>query len=85
MLGSLDFDSAERGFGETLVHAWILPDSLPDLVASGRPRPVQPPAPSDGPHLAYAIQWFGFAAITIAGAIVFLRTRRRTDSERSTA
>jgi surfeit locus 1 family protein len=85
VLGSLDFDSAERGFGETLVHAWLLPDSLPDLGASSTPRPVQPPAPSDGPHLAYAIQWFGFAAITIAGAIVFLRTRRRTDSERSTA
>ncbi len=83
VLGSLDFDSAERAFGETLVHAWVLPDSLPDLEASVTPRPVQQPTPSDGPHLLYAIQWFGFATITIAGAFVFVRTRRRTDSERS--
>ena len=85
VLGSLDFDSAERGFGETLVHAWILPDSLPDLGASGPPRPVQQPIPSDGPHLMYAIQWFAFAAITIAGAIVFVRPRRRTHSQRTSA
>jgi surfeit locus 1 family protein len=85
VLGSLDFDSAERAFGETLVHAWVFPDSLPDLGASVTPRIVQQPVPSDGPHLMYAIQWFGFAAIAIAGAVVFVRTRRRTDSARSSA
>jgi len=45
--------------------------------------PVEPPTPSDGPHLMYAIQWFGFATITAAGAFLFLRSRRRDERERS--
>jgi len=85
VLGSLDFDSAERGLEESLVHAWILPDSLPDLGTGVTPRAVQEPPPSDGPHLMYAIQWFSFAAITIAGAVAFIGSRRRTDPERSSA
>jgi cytochrome oxidase assembly protein ShyY1 len=32
-----------------------------------QPRPVPAPELSEGPHLAYAIQWFIFAAIAIGG------------------
>jgi surfeit locus 1 family protein len=31
---------------------------------------------SDGPHLSYAIQWFSFAAILIAGSLVLWRQAR---------
>jgi cytochrome oxidase assembly protein ShyY1 len=27
----------------------------------------------EGPHRAYAIQWFSFAAISIIGLVIFLR------------
>src|SRR5690606_6471819 len=39
------------------------------------PIPVPPPPLDEGPHLGYAIQWFSFAAIAIAGftTLVFLR------------
>ena len=37
------------------------------------------PAPelSDGPHLAYAIQWFSFAVITVVGSAALARKRAR--------
>lgn len=36
------------------------------------PIPVPPPELEDGPHLAYAIQWFSFAAIALVGGLVVL-------------
>lgn len=40
------------------------------------PARLPMPALSDGPHLSYAIQWFAFAAIAMAGAaIVAIRSR----------
>ncbi len=42
------------------------------------PAPSALPEPDDGPHLAYAIQWFSFGAIAIAGwAAMVLRGSRR--------
>ena len=38
-------------------------------------RVVPPPERNDGPHLAYAIQWFAFAIIAIVGALLFTRRR----------
>jgi surfeit locus 1 family protein len=32
---------------------------------------------TDGPHLSYAIQWFAFAAIAVAGPLIFWRQQRR--------
>mgnify|MGYP000252356656 CR=1 FL=1 len=61
---------------------------LDGLAAAGRPpfdvlvpRLVEASPPSDGPHLMYAIQWFGFAAITLAGAAVFLVGRQAQPPE----
>ena len=47
--------------------------------ASVRNAPVRldPPALDEGPHTSYAIQWFSFAAISLAGAGVFSWTSRR--------
>jgi surfeit locus 1 family protein len=46
--------------------------------ASGFPRVLPPPLLDDGPHLSYALQWFGFAAtgITFAGILWLKRGKR---------
>lgn len=46
------------------------------------PITVPRPAPDDGPHLSYAIQWFSFAAIGIGMYGLWLR-RRATGDERA--
>jgi len=51
------------------------------MLGGGEPPPgstlriVPSPELSDGPHLAYAIQWFAFAIIAVVGALVFARHR----------
>lgn len=50
----------------------VPPDSSRDSV----PARVQPPAVNDeGSHLSYAVQWFIFAAIAVAGAGIALKHR----------
>jgi surfeit locus 1 family protein len=39
----------------------------PDSTLPRLPRRDDPPSLDDGPHLSYAIQWFGFAAIALIG------------------
>lgn len=46
-----------------------------DSAGEGWPRRVEPPPISDGPHLSYALQWFGFALVTIIGGGFWLRRR----------
>ena len=41
------------------------------------PTPAPLPVLSEGPHLSYAIQWFIFAAVAIAGGAILLRRDRR--------
>jgi surfeit locus 1 family protein len=45
------------------------------------PTPVPLPELSDGPHLSYAIQWFAFAGVTVAGGTILLRRDRRPVTE----
>jgi surfeit locus 1 family protein len=67
----------------TVAHALeqpIAPLYLQVAPGAGLPRappiPVRPPPLDDGPHLGYALQWFGFAAIALIGfSIVVLRGR----------
>ncbi|MCD6021945.1 MAG: hypothetical protein K0R20_1655 [Actinomycetia bacterium] len=40
------------------------------------PVPVPAPELSEGPHLSYAIQWFCFAAVAVAGAAILARRER---------
>lgn len=50
-----------------------------DTGAADPPLAAPPPPLDDGPHLGYAVQWFGFAAIAAIGfAVVALRPRRPT-------
>jgi surfeit locus 1 family protein len=48
-------------------------------VDRGTPVRIEPPPLDEGPHRAYAIQWFAFALVGIAGSVLVLqrdRTRR---------
>jgi surfeit locus 1 family protein len=78
---------AGGGAGRTFQHLARLPleEQLPYSLApfyvqaatptasvDGWPRPVPLPALDPGPHLSYAVQWFGFATVALVGWIVLL-------------
>ena len=67
-----------RGRGDVAVAGFlpfVIQLESPDPTA-GLPRRWPPPALDNGPHLAYAIQWFSFALIALVGTAVLLRTGR---------
>jgi surfeit locus 1 family protein len=45
-------------------------------------RLIPAPVIDNGPHLSYAIQWFSFALIALAGSVVLYRKRAREEGER---
>jgi len=65
--------------GRPIAPYYLVLDTEPDLAARHLPQRIPTPALDDGPHLSYAIQWFSFAAIAIAGALiaVFAPPRKR--------
>jgi cytochrome oxidase assembly protein ShyY1 len=81
VLGALVLSDVAAAIPYELSPFYVLADSGHE--ATGSPRAVAVPAPTDGPHLWYAIQWFSFAAISLAGAIMYVRSRRPLDPERS--
>lgn len=51
-------------------------------------QPVPLPDSSEGPHLSYALQWFFFTTIAVAGLVVFIRgdlIERRKERARAAA
>jgi cytochrome oxidase assembly protein ShyY1 len=70
-----------------LINSAAIAATLPYPIASGyislltvQPeqqggfQPIQPPELSEGPHFWYAVQWFMFTAIAVAGIVVFIRS-----------
>jgi surfeit locus 1 family protein len=53
----------------------VLLRQTPDSGLPARPRRLPPPELSEGPHLSYAIQWFAFAAMTLAFGALVVRKR----------
>jgi len=60
-----------------IAPVYIVADS--PATVSPAPRRSSPPALGDGPHLNYAIQWFGFATIAFGGAAALWWKRRRPE------
>ena len=56
-----------------------------DPAQSGGFETVQLPEISDGPHFWYAVQWFMFTAIGLAGVVVFIRGDLRARREERAA
>lgn len=53
-------------------------------VAAGRPVRVDPPPLDEGPHRAYAVQWFAFALVGVVGTILVVsRDRSRAAGPRA--
>ncbi len=78
-----------------LINSTAIAPTLPYPVASGyvgaltvTPAqtggfvPVETPEISDGPHFWYAVQWFMFTGIGIAGIVVFIRGDLRERKQR---
>ena len=64
-----------------LVPVYVLLATQNPAQASGSPIPVPGPTLNDGPHLAYAIQWFAFATIAVVGCVVLVRRDPRSVRE----
>jgi len=69
-----------RGRGDVAVVGFlpfvIQLETPPPPPARGLPRRWPPPAFDNGPHLAYAVQWFSFALIALVGTAVLIRRGR---------
>lgn len=62
------------------VHPYYLQLTSQDPPSGDYPVMVALPAPGDGPHLGYAVQWFIFTAIAVVGYPLVLRhVSRRPD------
>ena len=64
----IDVARIQRQFSQKLVPAFLLRQSQTPPDASARvPQTLDPPQLNNGPHLGYAIQWFGFTLIALIG------------------
>jgi cytochrome oxidase assembly protein ShyY1 len=79
-----------------LINSGAIAAALPYPIASGyiglltvQPeqqggfQPIQLPELSEGPHFWYAVQWFMFTAVAVAGIVVFIRSDLRARREES--
>ena len=53
----------------------VLVRQTPDSGLAPLPHRLPAPELSEGPHLSYAIQWFAFAAMTLAFGALIVRKR----------
>jgi surfeit locus 1 family protein len=70
VLSRIDIPRIQEQVNESLAPVYV------SMTGDGGvlPEPVEEPDFADeGPHLGYAIQWFGFAAITLVGLVVLRR------------
>ena len=71
----LDLSALRARIPYPLLDVYIL--QSPDSGLPLYPRRLEPQPLDDGPHLSYAVQWFAFAGIAIAGGVVFALRRGR--------
>ncbi len=73
----IDVDRIRAGLGVPTLPLWVLATGQRPA-DPGRPlTPVPPPALTEGPHLSYAMQWFGFTIIGLVGYPILLRKKAR--------
>lgn len=81
IMRSLDFDAVQKGMPYPIARVQLV--QLGDTAPKGNVPPrLQPPAPDEGPHKSYAIQWFSFAAIALIGAGLFAYNDRNRNKPR---
>jgi surfeit locus 1 family protein len=75
--GRLDLPALRSALPYPLLPVNLL--QTPDSALPRRPRRLPVPALDDGPHLSYALQWFGFATTAlIVAAILAFRSPERS-------
>jgi surfeit locus 1 family protein len=85
---SLDLRAMRSRLPYPLAPVYLIaePDSSAGLAHTVRgrvyPFRAEPPALGEGPHLMYAVQWFGIAAAVAAFGVLFVWRRRTVNSER---
>jgi surfeit locus 1 family protein len=73
--GRLDLAALRRFLPYPVLDVYI--QETPDSALPRLPRRREPPAVNDeGPHLSYALQWFGFALTAMVFAGIFLKKGR---------
>lgn len=78
----INSDAIGAWAGLTLVNGYI--GAVTMTPAQSGYTPVATPSLDEGPHLSYALQWFTFTLIAVAGLVVFIRNDIR-DRKRATA
>lgn len=78
VLARVDLDRLEAQVDYDVLPAYVqLVESDPGEVPATGDAPVLvplgPPAPEEGPHLSYAVQWFIFTTIAAGGYVLLLR------------
>ncbi len=70
----VDLERLTRQIEGDLLPMWIQLSAQDPAQPEEYPRIVPPPAPGEGPpHMSYAVQWFLFAAVVLAGYPILLR------------
>ena len=76
VVNRVDLAAVERAIGADVAGIWVqLAEQSP--AAGQLPIPVPPESLDDGPHLAYAFQWFFFSAGAVVVYALILRSRLR--------
>jgi surfeit locus 1 family protein len=79
----LERDDLARRAGRPVraIYLWAVSDSAKETGTTGPNRQAPArftlPVLDEGPHRSYAIQWFAFALIALAGAVIVVRNDRR--------
>ncbi len=60
-----------------ILPIYVLLQRQEPVQTGGLPQPPPLPPLTNGPHLSYAAQWFGFAAIALIGFVVLARRDRK--------
>jgi surfeit locus 1 family protein len=79
----IDVERLQQQYEQQLLPFWIQlrsPDPTP-----APPVPAPPPELDEGSHLAYALQWFSFALISIGGLLFLIRREAREGGGRRTS
>lgn len=76
-IGRIDLDRLARQIPYPVEPLYLALEEQQPPQPGSLPAVAGLPPPGEGPHLAYAVQWFVFGAIAGATAILLLRAERR--------
>lgn len=78
---AIDVAAIEADAPDTVDYAPYFVQLLPEddgASATDGPVAVALPDTGNGPHLAYAVQWFAFAGVALIGTVAYVSSRRPT-------